>query len=347
VKLRIQTNWSRRPDVSKPRIALIPGDPNGIGPELAIKLLADPETLAAADVLLIGDPHVLAQGQAHAGLPLAATTVGEADLAHLPEGLAHLPTDTIAPADLSLGEATLAGGRSSLRTLDRALDLTARDVADALVFMPFNKAALHLAGLGHEDELHYMAARLGFAGYVTELNVLGGLWTSRVTSHVPLRAVADLITLRAVRDAIDLIERTLRASGLERPRIAVAGLNPHAGDGGNFGREEIEVIGPAVERAKADGLDVTGPWPSDTVFTKAQRGEVDAVVTMYHDQGQIALKLMGFAQGVTVLGGLPVPVATPAHGTAFDIVGKGVASLDAARAAFAIACAMGRRRRHG
>jgi 4-hydroxythreonine-4-phosphate dehydrogenase len=331
--------------LSKPRIALIPGDPNGIGPELAVKLLAHPETLAAADLLLIGDPHVLDLGQAHAGLPLQAAGVGEADLAQLPHGLAHLPTDTIAPGDVSPGEATLAGGRSSLRTLDRALDLTAEGVTDALVFMPFNKAALHLAGLGHEDELHYMAARLGFAGYVTELNVLGSLWTSRVTSHVPLRAVANLITPQAVRNAVDLIDRTLRASGVARPRIAVAGLNPHAGDGGNFGREEIEVIGPAVEGAKADGLEVSGPWPSDTVFTKARRGEVDAVVTMYHDQGQIALKLMGFAQGVTVLGGLPVPVATPAHGTAFDIVGKGIASLDAARAAFAIACAMGRRRR--
>ena len=149
------------------------------------------------------------------------------------------------------------------------------------------------------------------------------LATTRVTSHVSLREVADLITEDAVIDAIRLADRTLRASGNPHPKIGVAGLNPHAGDGGIFGREEIDVIAPAVERAKTQQIAVSGPYPSDTVFLRARDGAFDAVVTMYHDQGQIAMKLMGFEQGITIQAGLPIPITTPAHGTAFDIAGKG------------------------
>ena len=208
------------------------------------------------------------------------------------------------------------------------------------MFGPFNKAALHAAGMETEDELQYMAARLDVQDHASELNTLDGLWTSRVTSHIALRDVADSISEERIAKAVWLIDRTLRRTGLRRPRIAVAALNPHAGDGGNFGREEIDVIRPAVEGLARRQLAVDGPWPSDTVFLKARRGEIDAVVTMYHDQGQIALKLMGFDRGVTVLGGLPIPIATPAHGTAFDIAGQGVADTGAIRAALAMACDM-------
>jgi 4-hydroxythreonine-4-phosphate dehydrogenase len=137
----------------------------------------------------------------------------------------------------------------------------------------------------------------------------------------------------------------LRAAGLGKPRIAVAALNPHAGDGGNFGREEIDIIGPAVERAKARGLGVDGPYPADTVFVRAKGGQFDAVLTMYHDQGQIAMKLMGFDRGVTLLGGFPFPICTPAHGTAYDIAGKGIANSGATRAAVLLAANMAQRSR--
>ncbi len=164
---------------------------------------------------------------------------------------------------------------------------------------------------------------------------------ARVTSHVPLKDVAELITETGILDAIDLIDGELKRAGNPAPRIGVAGLNPHAGDGGNFGREEIDVIAPAVERAKMEGYAVAGPYPADTIFVRAKKGEFDAVVTMYHDQGQIAMKLMGFGRGVTVQGGLPVPVTTPAHGTAYDIVGKGIAEIESTRQAFLIACRIG------
>ncbi|MEO0820942.1 MAG: 4-hydroxythreonine-4-phosphate dehydrogenase PdxA [Pseudomonadota bacterium] len=329
---------------AKPRIALIPGDPAGIGPELVAKLLAEPETAERADILLVGDACVFDRGAAQAGQALARTEIADpaAEAWWEAPAYAWLAMQTLAPKEMETAAVSEAGGRSSLRTLERALDLAVAGVVDAVLFAPFNKASLHLAGLGHDDELHYMGAYLGAEGYLSELNTLDGIWTSRVTSHIPLSAVAGAIEPGRILAAIRMADTTLRRAGYARPRIAVAALNPHAGDNGNFGREEIDIIAPAVREAARAQIAVDGPWPSDTVFLKAKAGEVDAVVTMYHDQGQIALKLMGFDRGVTVQGGLPVPVATPAHGTAFDIAGRGVADPGATRAALGVACAMAR-----
>jgi 4-hydroxythreonine-4-phosphate dehydrogenase len=218
--------------------------------------------------------------------------------------------------------------------LDKALDLAVAGVVDGVLFAPFNKAAMTSAGLNAEDEHRYMARYLGFTGYHSEINVLDNLMTTRVTSHIGLKDVAANINQPGILRAVELAESTLKRAGHARPSIAVAALNPHAGDNGKFGREEIDIIEPAIRACQQKQMDVTGPWPSDTVFLKAQRGEVDAVVTMYHDQGQIAIKLMGFERGVTVAGGLPVPVATPAHGTAFDIAGQNKANASAIRQAF-------------
>ena len=329
----------------KPRIGIIPGDPSGIGPELVARLLGD-DCSERADILLIGDRHVFERGQEQSGIFRELTEIDSTrkDYREI-TGLALHALRTIAPEDVEFARSTEASGRGTLRSLDAALDLAGAGIVDAILFGPFNKASMHLAGIGHADELHYMAERLGATGYVSELNTLDGIWTSRVTSHVALKDVAASITGERIIDAARLIDATLRRAGVARPRIAVAALNPHAGDGGNFGREEIEVIEPAVRELAECQMAVDGPWPSDTVFLKAKRGEVDAVVTMYHDQGQIALKLMGFDRGVTVQGGLPIPVATPAHGTAFDIAGQGLADPGAIRAAFGIVCDMAERRR--
>jgi 4-hydroxythreonine-4-phosphate dehydrogenase len=311
----------------RPRIGLIPGDPSGIGPELIARLLTD-EVAAQADILLIGDAHVFALGQAQAGLSYEMTQVNAEteDWAATPHFALHA-LSSIAPEQVEVACSTEASGRSTLRVLDQALDFVSRGIIDAIVFGPFNKASMHLAGIGHSDELHYMAEKLGATGYLSELNTLDGMWTSRVTSHIALKDVADAIDGPRIKAATYLIDRTLRRAGYARPRIAVAALNPHAGDGGNFGREEIEVIEPAVRQMAQTQMSVVGPLPSDTVFLKVVRGEIDAVVTMYHDQGQIALKLLGFDRGVTVQGGLPFPVSTPAH-------------VGATRAAFTVACDM-------
>ncbi len=318
---------------TKPRIGIIPGDPSGIGPELVAKLLNADGVREAADIVLIGDGHVWEQGAAQAGLQVDLVAVAE-DRIGGSAGVIWVPMDTITPEAVEIAQVTEAGGWCSLRCLDKALDLASAGMIDGILFGPFNKAALTAAGMNAEDEHRYIAQYLGFEGYHGELNVLDELMTTRVTSHIGLRDVADNITAAGVSNAIGLAEDTLRRAGKARPRIAVAALNPHAGDNGKFGREEIDILEPVIRAAQEKQKDVTGPWPSDTVFLKAIRGEVDAVVTMYHDQGQIAIKLLGFERGVTVAGGLPIPITTPAHGTAFDIAGQNRANLGATRAAF-------------
>ncbi|MEE2944686.1 MAG: 4-hydroxythreonine-4-phosphate dehydrogenase PdxA [Pseudomonadota bacterium] len=319
--------------MTKPRIAIVPGDPSGIGPELIAKLINDEGVLDAANVLLVGDSHLWQQGGRQTELDVPLTTISETEIADQ-SGLSHLEMETIEPDDIRIAEVTVAGGTTSLRCLDKALDLAQDGLVDGVLFGPFNKAAMTSAGLNAEDEHKYMARYLGFEGYHSEINVLDELMTTRVTSHIGLKDVAANISEEGIMKAVNLANDTLRKAGKDRPSIAVAALNPHAGDNGKFGREEIEVLEPAVKKAQEKQMDVTGPWPSDTVFLKAKRGEVDAVVTMYHDQGQIAIKLMGFERGVTVAGGLPIPVATPAHGTAFDIAGQNKANVGATRQAF-------------
>lgn len=315
-----------------PKIALLLGDPAGVGPELVAKLLADPVS-GQADITIVGDRRELDAGMTVAG---THTAVGEAAAPGRPRLVDHPFT-----GDLRRGTESAESGRYIFETLRIALDLARKGEADALCFGPLNKTSLHLAGMTHEDELRWFAAELGFHGPTSELNVLDELWTSRVTSHVPMKDVAGLLTAEKIAGAVTLLAGALQAAGKGHPRIAVCGLNPHAGDNGNFGREEIDIIAPGVALAKSDSYMVAGPFPADTVFVRARAGEFDAVVTMYHDQGQIAMKLMGFDRGVTVEGGLPLPVTTPAHGTAFDIVGQNKANPGAMRNAFLIACRMG------
>lgn len=315
-----------------PRVALLLGDPAGVGPELVAKLLADPAS-GQAEITIVGDRRELEAGMKIAG---TRTAVGETAAPGLPRLVDHPFTGA-----LRRGTESAESGRYIFETLRIVLDLARKGEIDALCFGPLNKTSLHLAGMTHEDELRWFAAELGYQGPTSELNVLDELWTSRVTSHVPMKDVAGLLTPEKIASAVTLLAGALRAAGKQHPRIAVCGLNPHAGDNGNFGREEIDIIAPGVALAKSDSCAVAGPFPADTVFVRARAGEFDAVVTMYHDQGQIAMKLMGFDRGVTVEGGLPLPVTTPAHGTAFDIVGQNKANIGAMRNAFLIACRMG------
>ena len=323
----------------KPRIAIVPGDPSGIGPELIAKLLDDVGVMDAANIILVGDSHLWLQGAEQAGLPVILNTITETDIANQ-EGTHHIEMSTIEPSDIQIATITIASGRSSLRCLDKALDLAQAGLVDGVLFAPFNKAAMTSAGLNAEDEHIYMARYLGFDGYHSEINVLDDLMTTRVTSHIGLKEVASNINQDGILQAVNLANDTLRLAGKKYPIIAVAALNPHAGDNGKFGREEIDILEPAIAKAQANKINVTGPWPSDTIFLKAKRGEVDAIVTMYHDQGQIAIKLLGFERGVTLAGGLPIPVATPAHGTAFDIAGKNEANVSATRQAFNLLVSM-------
>jgi 4-hydroxythreonine-4-phosphate dehydrogenase len=311
--------------MNQPTIALFTGDPAGIGPELTQKLLQSPISQQAGQIIVIGQKNSL--------MPTQRVQW------HRWSGL-ESPAFPAATANEHNGAYMLAG-------LAEGISLVRDGHADAFCFAPLNKSALRLGGMHQEDELRWFAEFLNFKGVCGELNVLENLWTSRVTSHVALRQVSDLITSRKVFDSIEMINQALTASGIRSPHLAVCGLNPHNGDNGNYGDEEGNIIAPGIEMARQAGIHVEGPFPSDTAFVRAIRpGQgYDGVVTMYHDQGQIAMKLLGFEKGVTVHGGLPIPVCTPAHGTAYDIAGKNMANPQAMINAFTLSCRMGQHHR--
>ena len=330
----------------KPVIALVQGDATGIGPELMAKLLACEDVREAADILVLSDRQVFEAGCAVAGEEIAVRpieAVAEADWSAGEVNLLEVPNkdlQAVAP-----GAASKTAGEAVLATFGKALDLCRAGTTEGLCFMPFNKEAMHLAGLGAEDEAQWARLRIGHEGRVSEFNVIDGMWNARVTSHVPLKEVAERLSQEEIVASVKLADRTLKEAGFPRPRIAVAALNPHAGDGGKIGREEIEIIAPAVERAKALQIACDGPFPSDTLYIKVRDGAYDCAVSMYHDQGQIAIKLLGFHMGVSVLSGLPFPMTTPAHGTAFDIVGRNRANVEPARRAFMMCAQMAANRR--
>jgi 4-hydroxythreonine-4-phosphate dehydrogenase len=328
----------------KPAVALTLGDPAGIGPELMAKLFSRHEVIDQAKVVLVGDTWLWEQGQAIAGVSVATRNVSGFDqVRSSPEGSPlFLPVENIHPNEVPRSAASIAGGASVLKVLQMCLDAASAGLIDAICFAPLNKQSMKMAGMKFPDELHFFADHLKVSSYLCEFNTLGDLWTSRISSHVPLKDVVLYVTRERILNAVRLLHDAMRSAGFEHPRIAVAALNPHGGEGGVCGREEIEIIAPAVSEANAQGYPIAGPFPADTIFLKARNGQYDGVVTMYHDQGQIAVKLLGFERGVTIQGGLPIPITTPAHGTAFDIAGQNKANVEATVQAFLIACRMAR-----
>ncbi|MGZ5046663.1 MAG: 4-hydroxythreonine-4-phosphate dehydrogenase PdxA [Usitatibacter sp.] len=314
-----------------PVLGMMLGDYTGIGPEQCARVLADKRLDDAARLLVVGDARVLAQGVRDAGVSLEwrAYETPE-DIDWIREETPIIDLRNLDPAlGFPRGVASPESGRIAGETLAYMIELALIGRLDGIVFAPLNKGALHAGGWKFNDE-HQMFAKLTkHQGFFGEMNVLDNKWMSRVTSHVSLRTALDQITPQRIDDALTLADATMRGAGIAKPRIAVAALNPHGGENGLFGREEIEIIAPAVARGIARGIACKGPFPADTVFIKAFGDEFDGVLTMYHDQGQIATKLKGFNRGVTVTGGLATVFTTPAHGTAFDIVGKGVATTGA------------------
>ena len=336
----------RRRGPELPLLGLMLGDSTGIGPEQCARVLSDRRLSDAARLLVIGDVRVLALGARDAGVPIewrAYQTPEEVDW-----GRDEVPIIDLAnldPADTPHGAVSQLAGRLAGETLEAMIELALAERIDGIVFAPLNKAALNAGGWKFNDE-HQMFAKLTkHQGFFGEMNVLDNKWMSRVTSHVSLRTALDQITPERIDEALTLADATMRGAGIARPRIAVAALNPHGGEGGLFGREEIEIIAPAVAKAAARGIACKGPFPADTVFIKAFGDEFDGVLTMYHDQGQIATKLKGFNRGVTVTGGLKTVFTTPAHGTAFDIAGKGVAHTGALEQAVRLAARLANHRK--
>ncbi len=327
--------------IRKPRIAILPGDPSGVGPELIAQLLAGQDLFEHAVPVVIGDLRVLRQGMEIANVSLDFVVIH--DIRSLsPEAgtLTCLDVPTVDPAEIAIGEVSPKAGESVYTTLLYMIDLAKSGHIDGCVFAPFNKKAMHLGGSPFESELMLFLDAFDKSGIHGEINVLDKLWTTRVTSHVAIKDVAALITQQRVFETIRFLHAGLQRYGHPAPRIAVAGLNPHCGEEGMFGREELDEIGPAVQQAVREGIDAVGPYPADTIFLRIDKEQLDGIVVMYHDQGQVATKLLGFDRGVTVHGGLPIPITTPAHGTAFDIAGQGKANPQAIRNAFDVAVRM-------
>jgi 4-hydroxythreonine-4-phosphate dehydrogenase len=324
----------------KPVIGLMLGDVTGIGPELIGKLLASPSTREQANVVVIGDERVLALGMRDAGIQIPYRKIGKVeDATWDADGFPFIDLGNIDPADHKRGELSADSGRLTGETLHYMTELALAGKLDGVCFAPLNKAALHRGGWNYHDEHQMFADWNKHKGYFGEVNIIPQFSTFRVTSHVALRQAVDLVKPDRIEGAVRLAYDTMRAAGKDTPRIAVAALNPHGGENGLFGDEEITIIRPTLEALRAKGLPCEGPYPSDTVFIKARKGDFDAVVIMYHDQGQIATKLLGFSQGVTMTGGLKTVYTTPAHGVAYDIVGKGIADVGAMTAAFRVGCA--------
>jgi 4-hydroxythreonine-4-phosphate dehydrogenase len=310
--------------INRKPIALTVGDPAGIGPELILKALGARQPSQRQEFVLYGDFGLLTREAARLGLQ---------DVLHGPRIVAcsHLPDD------FELGRISAAAGAAAAAAIKRAAQDALRGVVRAVVTAPIHKEALAAAGLTYPGHTEMLAALAGVA-QVRMMLANDALRTVLVTIHMALREAIAAITTEGVLTTIELAQKALLRAGIAKPRIAVAGLNPHAGEGGRFGREEIELIAPAIQRAQALGIHVTGPWSPDTVFMRA-RGfvEFDVVIAMTHDHGLIPIKYLGLDKGVNATLGLPFVRTSPDHGTAFDIAGKGVADPSSFEAAIAMA----------
>lgn len=325
----------------RPLIALVPGDCTGIGPEQTARLLSEGRMAGLARLILIGDRRVIERGMRQAGVRFDLDLVSWPGEARFADGVVPMiDLGNIDPEALPVGEMNPESGRLTGETLQRATEFAIGGEIDAITFAPLNKQAMFKGGWQFPDEHKMFAHFLDHSGPFSEMNVLDGQWMTRVTSHVSLREAIDQISFDSICRALRLADRTMKNAGMEKPRIAVAALNPHGGEGGLFGREEIEIIAPAVKAMAEEGIDCKGPYPSDTVYLKAFAGEFDGVTAMYHDQGQIATKLKGFNKGVTVTAGLDTIFTTPAHGTAYDIAGRGIADIGAFESTVSLAAAL-------
>ncbi len=302
-------------------IAVTMGDPNGIGPEIVARAFA---TGTLADCVVIGDATRLEEAVRLTGTGLSVERLN--GLETIRTG-STLPVLQVGPetGGTDFGIVTASAGRASFDYVEAGIAAALDRSASALVTAPINKEAWSAAGIAYPGHTEVLADR---AGGVPVAMMLANpeLRVVLVTIHVPLREACDLITPEREIEAIRHAHRAGLALGLAEPRIAVAGLNPHAGEGGLFGREDIDIIAPAVENARAEGIDATGPWPGDTVFARARKGEFDLVVAQTHDQGLIPVKYLGVDDSVNVTIGLPFVRTSPDHGTAFDIAGTGAAS---------------------
>jgi 4-hydroxythreonine-4-phosphate dehydrogenase len=312
--------------MSQPTIAITMGDPAGIGPEIVARALAEPEVRACCHPVVVGDPRIMARAAELVRSPLRVGTVQAVRGAGAdPRTLDIVSAGEVDPAALRPGTLDARWGKSSAQCVERAVAAAKAGEAAGIVSAPLNKETFHMAGYKAMDDMTFFEECFG-AGQAYQVGEVAGLWTTPVTFHVPFRRIPDLITVEAVLQKIRTLHQVMTTAKVSPLKIGVAALNVHAGEGGMFGREEIDAITPAIQKARAEGADVVGPIPADSFFPLALRGDFRGMVFMYHDQANIGRKILGREQpGVSLFLGMPVPVGTVPHGTAYDIAWKGVA----------------------
>ncbi len=322
-----------------PIVGISAGDPAGIGAEVTVKALNDPAIYQICRPLVVGDAAVLAEAVKFCGLGLKINAVKGPEEGRYEYGVIDvLDMAQLGPGEHQYKEATAAQGRAAFAYVAKNIELALAGRIQATVTAPINKAAINLAGYHYAGHTEIYADLSKTKDYCMML-ADGNFRVAHVTTHVALREACERIKKARVLKVIELANAALRKLGLERPRIAVAGLNPHCGEGGLFGREEIDEIIPAIQAAQKEGIDAQGPVPPDTVFTKMAGGLFDLVVVMYHDQGHIPIKMKGFkfdeatgqmgaVAGVNVTLGLPIVRVSVDHGTAFEIAGEGRANAE-------------------
>ena len=318
--------------MTPPLVAVTMGDPAGVGPEIIAKTFADPDFHARNRALVVGDAGMLKRAAQLVGLPLEINEIPDPEDAAFTPGTADVLQVGELPPDLPFGELDARAGDAAFRYVERATGLASAGRVAAIATAPLNKEAMHLAGHGYPGHTEILADLTGTEDYAMML-VTDELKVIHVSTHVSLREAIDRAQPERELAVIRLAHESLKKLGVESPRVAVAGLNPHAGENGLFGKEDLEKIRPAVKAALDEGIDASGPWAPDTVMMRARQGHFDVVVVQYHDQGHIPIKLMGFDTGVNVTVGLPFFRTSVDHGTAFDIAGTGKAdhaSLEAA-----------------
>jgi 4-hydroxythreonine-4-phosphate dehydrogenase len=309
-----------------PLIAITMGDPAGIGPEIIVKAMGEQTVFAQSRPVVLGDEGILSDAARWSKVPLKIKRIEEPEEGIFRRGILNLiPLTDLPPEEVPLGAPRSQGGAAAYRYIERGVQLAQRGSVDALVTAPISKEALNAAGYPFPGHTELLAKMTGSGDKVM---MLAGprLRVALVTTHLPLRQVPDALTRERITRTIEITAQGLKDYwGIQSPRLAVAGLNPHAGEGGIFGSEEQEIILPAVEECRQKGMAVFGPLPADSLFFHAASGRYDVVVSMYHDQGLIPLKLLHFRDGVNITLGLPIIRTSVDHGTGYDIAGQGVA----------------------
>ncbi|NGP45153.1 4-hydroxythreonine-4-phosphate dehydrogenase PdxA [Bacillaceae bacterium SIJ1] len=311
---------------NKPIIGITMGDAAGVGPEIIVKALCRDEVSEQAVPLVIGDIKRLKQAADILGADVSFKAIGPDESFSPPTSNEVLCVDlNLVPESLPFGEVSAEAGHAAFEYLRTAIELANDRKIDAICTAPLNKEALHKGGHKYPGHTEILAELTGTSNFAMMLSS-PKLKVIHVTTHIGLRDAIDRIEPTRVYDVVRMAHETLSLSGIKQPKIAVCGINPHAGENGLFGYgEEEEKVIPGVERAQQEGIDVVGPLPADTLFFRAVRGDFDIVVAMYHDQGHGPIKVLGLEAGVNITVGLPIIRTSVDHGTAFDIAGKGIA----------------------